>query len=419
LRYLYSLILYLMLPWVVLRLWLKGARVPGYRDNLRERFGYGGSLPAKDPIWFHAVSVGEVRAALPLVQMLQKGNVDRPLLITTTTPAGRETVQHLFEGRVYCRYLPWDLPGAVTRFLDSVTPVTAIIMETEIWPNLYRQLDRRNIRLLLVNARLSQASLKGYLRLSGLARQTLSCADRIAAQSEQDAQRFRRLGATDRQLAVVGNIKFDARLPADFEQRVEILRRRLGSKRRIWIAGSTHQGEEEQVIEAHTRVLQKHADALLVLAPRHVERAEQVAAICRGKGLACRRYSGAAPVNNTDQVVIVDVLGELVYLYGAAKIAFIGGSLVDRGGHNPVEAALAGAALLTGPCFDNFETVYREFVSMGAVRITDSAAALAEAVCGWLDDEQQRSAAATDGLQVLERKRGAVRRIVQLLDVPD
>jgi len=415
LRYLYSLILYLVLPWVLLRLWLKGFRVPGYRRHWIQRFGFGGSNTVNDVIWIHAVSVGEVHAAQVLIHHLLSDSGGRRILVTTTTPTGRDSAQQLFGQTVSHRYLPYDLPGSVSRFLTAARPAVAVIMETEIWPNLYHQLHQRRVPLLLLNARLSRASLKGYLKLPGLSRAAIHCVDRIAAQSEEDAQRFVCLGASQQQLCVAGNLKFDGQLPADFDERVTALNSSLGTERLIWVAGSTHGGEDRQVLDAHRRILQLHAHALLLIVPRHPERAKEVGRLCQRAGMAFQYFSCMpAPLDGT-RVVIVDTLGDLLYLYGLAKAAFVGGSLTDKGGHNPVEALLAGAPVISGPSVSNFQSVYQQLVDAGAVEMIRTEAALADQVCDWFVDRLQRDAAAESGLRVIGENRGALQRSLVLL----
>ncbi|MEA2079781.1 MAG: lipid IV(A) 3-deoxy-D-manno-octulosonic acid transferase [Pseudomonadota bacterium] len=414
-RYLYSLILYLMLPWVLLRQWLKGFRVPGYRRHWQQRFGFGDVNTVKDVIWIHAVSVGEVRAAQALIQSLLSDETGRPILITTMTPTGRDIAQRLFGQTVSYCYLPYDLPGSVRRFLTAVRPAIAVIMETEIWPNLYHQLHQRHIPLLLLNARLSQASLRGYLKLPALSRAAIHCVERIAAQSEEDARRFVCLGASRQQLSVVGNLKFDGQLPADFDERVTVLKNSLGSGRLIWLAGSTHAGEERQVLNAHRRILQMHTHALLIIVPRHPERAKEVGLLCQQTGMVFQYFSSMSAPLEATRVVIVDTLGDLVTLYGLAKAAFVGGSLTDKGGHNPVEALLAGAPVITGPSVCNFQAVYRELVDAGAVQMIETEAALADRVCGWFVDGLRRDAAAEAGLRVIGINRGALQRTMLLL----
>ena len=414
-RYLYSLTLYLLLPWVLLRLWLKGFRVPDYRRHWKQRFGSGGSISVRNAIWIHAVSVGEVCAAQALIKSLLSEDNDRPILLTTMTPTGRDTALRLFGQTVSYRYLPYDLPGSVRRFLNAVRPDVAVIMETEIWPNLYHQLYHRHTPLLLLNARLSEASLNGYLKLPGLGRPAIRCVTTIAAQSESDAQRFMRLGASRQQLSVIGNLKFDNQLPVDFEERVAALKNSLGSDRRIWVAGSTHRGEEPQVLDAHRRIVQLHADALLIIVPRHPERAKELAVLCQQTGLLFKYFSSMSAPLETARVLIVDTLGDLVYLYGLAKAAFVGGSLTGKGGHNPLEALLAGAPVISGPSVDNFQAIYRQLLSVGAVEMIHTEAELAERVCGWFVDTARRNAATEAGLRVIRQNQGSLQRCLDLL----
>ena len=257
--------LYLLLPWVLLRLWLRGFRVAGYRRHWKERLALGKSDGERKVIWVHAVSVGEVRAAQGLIQHLCSDSAGSPILITTTTPTGRDIAQRLFGQSVSCHYLPYDLPGAVKRFLNAVQPAVAVMMETEIWPNLYHQLHQRGVPLLLLNARLSRASLNGYLRFPRLSRAAIHCVDRIAAQSEEDARRFARLGASQQQLRIDGNLKFDMQLPHDFSDRFAVLKNSMGSGRLIWVAGSTHDGEETQLTDVYQRLREICPELFLVL----------------------------------------------------------------------------------------------------------------------------------------------------------
>jgi len=414
-RRFYSLLLYLLLPWALLRLWWRGR---GNRADLRhpgERFGYLQSSGGGDVIWLHAVSVGEVYATAPLVQALQQRWPNRRLWMTTSTPTGRATIQRLFGNTVSCSYLPYDLPGSVERFLSRVSPVLAIVLETELWPNLFFALRRREIPLAIVNARLSAASLRGYARFPGLVGPTLQCVTHIAAQTQSDAEGFARLGADQQQLAVVGNFKFDATLPEDFTARRVALRERFGSTRPIWIAASTHPGEEQKVLAAHRRVLADLPDALLLLAPRHPERCAALQRLCESERLPARCYSRMQTLQADDSVILVDVLGELRYLYAIASAAFIGGSLAGGGGHNPIEAVLAGAPVISGPQRNNFAEVYRLLEEQGAVTDVEHSDGLADAVLGLLADTAQRQYAVAAGQRVIEQQRGAVERTLALL----
>jgi len=415
-RYLYTFVLYLMLPLVLLRLWFKGRRVPGYRLDWKERFGLGDVDAVQPVVWFHAVSVGEVRAAEPLIRAVRKRHPDLSVLLTTTTPTGRDMAQQIFGNDVSYHYMPYDLPASVKRFLDAAKPVMAVILETEIWPNLYYQLAQNDVPLLLVNARLSQKSLQGYLRLRALSRPAVRSIKHIAAQSDQDAQRFQRLGARAAQLSVMGNLKFEMQLPEDFSARVRALKDMLGSERNTWVAGSTHSGEDAQLLAAHRRVLESCDDALLVIAPRHPERAGEISALCRKAGIEFQFSTGTVSLANNVQVLIVDTLGELVYFYGVALAVFVGGSLVPAGGHNPVEAILAGAPVITGPNTDNFKNIYRDMIHSKAARMIETEQALADLVCEWFSDAEQRRNVVEAGLRLVEKNRGALQHCLRLVE---
>jgi len=416
LRHLYSLILYLLLPAVLLRLWWRGARLPGYRLHWGERFGFIQPRSAARPVWIHAVSVGEVRAAAPLVAALRERWPQQPLVMTTTTPTGRATAVELYGSDLDCLYLPYDLPGSVRRFVARTAPVLGVVMETEIWPNLYHVVQVRRIPLLLANARLSEESLRRYRWFAGLARATLHCVTHIGAQSAQDAGRFQRLGVQPQRITVTGNLKFEAALAPDFPERVASARSRLEGGRPLWVAGSTHRGEEQQILEAHRRLIQETPDALLVLVPRHPERAGELLALGARAGLRCRLYSATAQHTDGEQVVIVDLLGELAALYGLCLVAFVGGSLVARGGHNPLEALLAGAPVVSGPHLENFRQVYQLLLEQGAVKQVKSAAQLARTVADWFADEAARRAVVAAGRRVIEQNRGAVAATLQRVE---
>ncbi len=419
---LYTALLYLLLPLAGARLWWRGRRQPGYRRHWRERLG---DVPPVDAggaalTWLHAVSVGEVRAAAPLVRALLRVHPDRRLLITTATPTGRATVRQLFGDRVRCAFLPWDLPFAVERFVARLRPACLIVMETELWPNLFHTVRARGVPLYLVNARLSARSFRAYRRARPLLRDTLACVTRIAAQAPTDAERFRALGARPDRVAVAGNLKFEHALPGDFASRCASLRETLGRPAWPWLAGSTHPGEEALLLSAHRRLLEDEPRAVLWLAPRHPERAADVVAQCERAGFTVARFSRlreqrSAGSRTDAQVIVVDVLGVLVYLYGMAPVAFIGGSLAARGGHNPLEALQAGCAVLTGRWTDNFAEVYAVLRAAGAVTLVDNEVALAEGVGELWRDGTRRARQVAAGQRVIEQRRGALARTLALI----
>jgi 3-deoxy-D-manno-octulosonic-acid transferase len=414
-RLFYSLLLYFLLPGVLLRLWWKGRHLPGYRRHWKERLAW--NLPSRQvSVWLHAVSVGEVRAAQSLIQALLDRHPDKPLLVTVTTPAGRQTVQQLFGDRVDCYYLPYDLPGAVRRFLSAFNPILAIVMEVELWPNLYAALATRGVPLYLVNARLSQRSLRGYQRLGGLMPHTLRHVRHIAAQTETDKARFSQLGVKPEKISVTGNLKFDAQLPADFDSRVEQMRQSLAGHQPVWLAASTHAGEESLLLRTHTALLQRYPQALLILAPRHSERTAAIAQQCAAEGLSFRLLSESASEQQEQNVLLIDRLGVLVYCYGVADAAFVGGSLIDKGGHNPVEALLAGTPVISGPHVENFVDFYAQLQAVGAAFIVNGGTGLSMRLLDWLNDRRLRDQAVAAGQAVVRENRGALDRVLRIID---
>lgn len=406
-RGLYTLVLYLLTPFALARLLWRGLRAPGYWRRWRERFGFIPVGEGAAPIWVHAVSVGEVQAAVPLLRALLKQYPDVPLLVTTTTPTGSEQLRSLFESRVAHVYMPYDLPGAVARFLDRARPRLALMMETEIWPNLYHACAERGIPVVLVNARLSARSAAGYARVRGLTAATLQCLHRIAAQSRADAERLIELGAPPERAQVTGSIKFDMKIPASLTEQAAVLRRDWGLQRPAWVAASTHEGEDEMILAAHRHVRARYPRALLVLVPRHPERFARVAALCREQGwkTVLRSEQVATPADAA--VFVGDSMGELLLFFGACDIAFIGGSLVPHGGHNPLEASAQRVPVLFGPHMFNFEQIAQLLLEAGAAREVGDSGMLADSVMHWLADPSARIAAGERGAAVVEANKGA------------
>lgn len=415
-RLLYIVIAYLLSPIVAGAMWIRGFRDRSYWTNFGERFGLGEQLTGERSIWVHAVSVGEVQAAAPLVHALLKRYPQCPVVVTTVTPTGAERARALFRERVRVRYIPYDLPGAVARFFERVNPRLAIILETELWPNLYHACGRRGIPLILASARISPRSVVRYRRLTGLFREALSNGISIAAQSTADAERFRSIGANPARTHVVGNIKFDFTLPHDIEASGAALRSLLGAERPIWVAGSTHAGEEEQVLAAHERVRARWPNALLVLVPRHTPRFGDVANLLERREISYVTRSSGAAVPSTAQVYLLDTLGELLAFYAAADVAFVAGSLVPIGGHNLLEPAALSKAVVAGPHNFNSEDIAELLVREGAVQIVPNATKLGDAVAQLLGDRAECARRGAIGRAVVEANRGAVDRLVRLID---
>ncbi len=413
---LYSLLLYLALPFLVLRLAWRSRHAPVYHERWGERLGRYDRRPPRAHIWIHAVSVGEVQAAEPLIKHFLARYPDAGVMVTTTTPTGSERLRSLFENAVRHLYMPFDLTPIMNRFLDAVGPRLAVVMETEIWPNMLSACERRGIPVVLANARLSAHSAQGYARLGGFAGETLRRFAAIGVQSSADAARFRALGAPAERVWVTGNIKFDVRRPGSLLDQAEVLRRRWGIQRQVWVAASTHEGEEAQILRAHRKILDRLPGALLVLVPRHPERFGRVVALVERRGFALARRFAKDPCGEQVSVFLGDTMGELPAFLAAGDAAFIGGSLVPTGGHNLLEAAAAGVPVAVGPHTFNFARITELMVREGAaVRVTD-AHALAHCMGEWLGDAATRAHVGEQGRRVVRANQGALQRLLDLID---
>jgi 3-deoxy-D-manno-octulosonic-acid transferase len=418
LRILYLCAVYLTAPIISAVLLWRGLRDRSYWHNFGERFGLGAPRPAHG-VWVHAVSVGEVQACAPLVSALHRRHPDVALTVTTFTPTGAARARALFGNMAEVRYVPYDLPGAVRRFLRRVQPRLAVILETELWPNLYRACGRRRVPLVLASARISARSLGRYRRLGALFSDALSQAAIVAAQGEADAERFRALGAAPDNTYVTGNLKFDFELPPDIAARGQRVRAQYAPQRPLWVAGSTHGGgEETALLEAQRQVLTAHGDALLVIAPRHPARFEEVAQQLSEAGLRFVRRSDPERTRGRQrpQVLLLDSLGELLEFYAAADLAFVGGSLVPVGGHNLLEPAALGVPILTGPNNFNAADVAGLLIARGAALVVHDSQELAAQVSALLADPAERARIGTLGRASVEASRGALVRLLELIE---
>ncbi|MGO9513792.1 MAG: lipid IV(A) 3-deoxy-D-manno-octulosonic acid transferase [Steroidobacteraceae bacterium] len=396
-------------------LW-RGLRDRSYWRNLNERFGWGPAAGDSPSIWLHAASLGEVTAAAALVRALRARYPQSPFVLSTATPTGRARAQALFGGDIGVRFLPYDTPGSVARFLTRVHPLLAIIMETELWPNLLYECRLRGVPVVLASARLTAKSLSRYLRLGTLFSGAVSTATLVAAQTEEDAERFIAIGAERARTHVIGNVKFDLQVGDSLAEQGRQLRQHYVGPRPVWIAGSTHGGEEEELLNAHAALQTGLADVLLMLVPRHPQRFESVANLLERRRIRFDRRSTGNAVRPEAEVLLVDSVGELGSLYAAADVAFVGGSLVPVGGHNLLEPAALGVPVITGPYNSNSKEIARSLVrSGGAVEVAD-APALAEVLREFFADPAVRQRAGACGREFVELHRGSVARLLRLIE---
>ncbi|PCI51564.1 MAG: 3-deoxy-D-manno-octulosonic acid transferase [Moraxellaceae bacterium] len=414
-RFLYSSLFILLLPVVFLSLYLRGSKSPAYRQRWLERIGMNRPLQLNKSIWVHAVSVGEVIAAVPLVREFQRRYPDYSIVVTTMTPTGSDRVKAIFGDSVYHQYLPYDIPWALGRFIKKTAPQICIVMETELWPNLIHQCYRRNIAVVVSNARLSESSAAGYRRLKSLSKKMLGEVGRVLAQTEIEGQRFVSLGLPPANLQVTGSLKFDIEIE-DRLRDVALELRQDWLHRPCLIAASTHQGEDELILDAFNLIRQSHGDALLILVPRHPERFEQVAALLDKRQYSFVRRSHAAAVNDDHAVLLGDTMGELLTLLGAADIAFVGGSLVDTGGHNVLEPIAMGVATITGPHTFNFQAITELLLQRNGITVVSDEINLAQVCVGFFTSPDAASAQVSRGNAVLNENKGALAKQLQAID---
>jgi 3-deoxy-D-manno-octulosonic-acid transferase len=422
-RFLYNLLTWVLLLPFACYWFFRGLANRAYWNKLPQRFGFG--FPTfKRCIWIHAVSVGEVQAAVPLIRALARRFPHRSLLVSTVTPTGAARVEALFGDSVTHCYIPFEAPFAIRRFFTSIDPQIALIMETEIWPNLYRGCGVRDIPLILVSARISPKSVPGYRKLMPLIRETLSHGIIIAAQSQSDADRFLELGANPSRTSVTGNIKFDVELEQGLQERGQALRQQLFGRRPVWIAASTHDGEEPTILDAHRKLLDAHPDLLLVLVPRHPERFSTVRELVLKKRFNVVSRTAERPCEADTQVFLCDTMGELPLFYAASDIAFVAGSLMPIGGHNLLEPAALARPIVTGPHLFNAQEIADMFVDREACRIVADAVALANVVEELLAHPDVADRLGKNGYDIVAANRGALQRLLVLLEpligqVPD
>ena len=415
-RRLYTLLLYLVMPLVLLHLLWRGLRDNAYLKRWPERFGLFDPPGRTGGIVVHAASVGEVNVASALVRSLSRRFPDFPVYLTTFTPTGSDRVKSLFRNDVFHVYAPLDLPGAVKRFYNRVQPRLLIIMETEIWPNLYFEASSRNIPIMIANARISEQSFGTYRRLRRMTAAALNQVSRIAAKSRVDAERLIDIGADEQRIEVTGNLKFDVALPPSLLEQGETIRMAWGADRLVLLAGSTHEGDEGPLLKAFSRLLKQFPQALLVLVPRHPERFTRVAQAARAAGLKVSLRSGGISCPSSTQCFVIDAMGELLQFYAACDVAFVGGSLDRIGGHNVLEPAALSRPVLVGPHTFNFEGITEQLVAAGAAVRVANALELEEEAARLFSRPELRDQMGLTGLSLVKSGQGALQRTLEIVE---
>ncbi|WP_083000187.1 lipid IV(A) 3-deoxy-D-manno-octulosonic acid transferase [Halomonas sp. GT] len=412
-RLTYSAVLYMLSPLIGWRIWREQVLTYSRLQRLGIRLG---TLPPAPRIWLHCASVGEVRAARPLIEGLLARYPQYSLLLTTMTATGAQQVQALIgeqtapdQVRLAHRFLPLDFPGAAKRFITRVQPTLAILFETELWPNLLHACHQQAVPVAVVNGRLSPRAFARYQRLRSLMASALANVTWLAAKSVQDAERFQALGCRAEVTRVVGSLKFEVPSQEKALRESEHLLQ-AWSARPVWVAGSTRDGEEALLLEAHRQLLKRFPTALLVLVPRHPQRFDEVAKLCAQGGWELSRRSQQQAVTPQTQIYLGDTLGELAALYAAGHVAYVGGSLVPLGGHNVLEPAALGKPVLCGPSLENFSDVAEPLLAVGALSVVDTPDALADALAERLAAPLFALQIGKAGQGVVEAHRGALTR---------
>jgi len=412
-RWLYSLLLYLYIPLEILRLRKRAKKAPDYNKRWNERFAT--KLPDVRPgcIWFHTVSVGETLAAIPVIKSILALNPDRDILVTTMTPTGSERVRALLGEQVVHCYAPYDLPHTTAKFINAVRPSKLFIMETELWPNMLHWARKTNASIVLMNARMSEKSAKGYRRFAQLTKAMLADIDIIAVQNKTDSDRFKSLGASDQQLKITGNIKFDQPIPDDLESRLNELKNNFQAPY-IWLAASTHIGEDEILIAAHQRLVEEIPTALLIIVPRHPERFNEVYELCSSSGLSVARRSNNEPASGS--LYLADTMGELLLFCALADAVFVGGSLVNHGGHNCLEPAAFKKPIMSGVYDFNFAEINQQLESENALQRVNDSAEISSQLLQWYRQSELADQVGENAYQVVENNRGAMSKLIGLLE---
>ncbi|MGD1471386.1 lipid IV(A) 3-deoxy-D-manno-octulosonic acid transferase [Vibrio harveyi] len=414
-RILYTLLLTIASPFLLFGLYKSKPNKPKFGQRWKEHFGITPKLTSDEkPIWIHAVSVGESIAATPFIKALKEQNPDQPILVTTTTSTGAEQIAKLGD-LVEHRYMPIDFAFAVKRFLKTTQPKKMLIIETELWPNTLNEVHKTGIPISVVNARLSEKSCSNYAKVQPLFNVIEPCLTKVLCQNQTDADRFESLGVSKEKLAVTGSIKFDIQISDDVKEKSKILRQELGQNRPVWIAASTHKGEDEQVLAAHKRVLESHPDALLILVPRHPERFDDMYDLCQQQGFETVRRTTLENVANSTQVYLGDTMGEMLLLLGAADICFMGGSLVgDKvGGHNVLEPAILKKVVITGPSYFNFKDIVNDLIQANGMLVSKDSAGIGNHLTHLISEPHSQHVYGQNAYEYAVKNQGALARTIK------
>ena len=414
-RFGYVVFAYLMLPLILLHLLYKSLGDSNYLKRINERFGFNGNPLNVKTIWIHAVSYGEVKAASSLVYQLIKQYPEKAILLTTYTPTGSALIQELFGDTVHHVYLPYDVNGAVIRFFKWAKPEISIIIETELWPNFFHYCGKLNVPLVLASACVSDKSIKLYRMLLGLFQEAVSHGIVVGAQTEEEAKKFILMGASESRTFVTGNIKFDYSTPDGLIEKANMFKKEFALNRPIWVAGSTHKGEEKIILDAHKRILEAYPDTLLIIAPRRPERFQSVQNLIHKRGFSCVSRSQDIQIFETTQVMLADTLGELPMFYSASSVAFVGGSLLKTGGHNLLEPASLNTPVITGPILYGVEEIANLLQANGALEIVHNAEELSKIVCQLLSDSDRHKQMTTAARKVVDKNRGSLAKLLSLI----
>ncbi|WP_038876893.1 lipid IV(A) 3-deoxy-D-manno-octulosonic acid transferase [Vibrio jasicida] len=416
-RIFYTLLLALASPFLLFGLYKSKPNKPKFGQRWKEHFGITPKLETTErPIWIHAVSVGESIAAIPLIKELKKQKPTQPILVTTTTSTGAEQIAKLGD-LVEHRYMPIDFGFAVKGFIKAIRPKQMLIIETELWPNTLNTVHDAGIPIIVVNARLSEKSCRNYAKVQPLFDLLHPCIDKLLCQTESDAGRFERLGIEKNKLFVTGSIKFDIQISDDVKEKAKALRDALGLERPIWIAASTHKGEDEQMLEAHKKILESHPNALLILVPRHPERFDNVFELCQKLGFEAARRTSRTEITESTQVYLGDTMGEMLTLIGSADICFMGGSLIgDKvGGHNVLEPAALGVPVITGPSYYNFKEIVEDLIEKKAIKLANAGLSLSIQVVNLIDCEEERVTMLENAALTLKNNKNVISKSLNLI----